>query len=245
MVGLHMKHLYIYVGVILVVIISLLASSLITGFPLRLGGPISSSETGYSTSTISPNTLIITYGGINLAYVLKPDFSIKTMAVNSTAGGVTVPLPGKISVMTFQYIRCPDICHWETYVFVYLMNKTASHGLSEDIVFITLDVDPWRTTFEDVTAYQKSRARELLNKVDWIWVLENVDNMTKIWENFRVFVARDPNTGLITHSVGFYIFNRNGEIVYIVQPTEDGWKNLDKLAPSIWELLYKVAKMGA
>lgn len=237
-----MRHLYIYVGVVLAAVIALIASSLITGFPLQLGSPGSPSGAGLSISSISPNTLAIEYGRTRLANVIKPDFSMASMSVNSTVGNITIPVKDKITLMTFQYIRCPDICHWETYVYVYLMNKTASYGLSRDIVFVTLEVDPWRSTFEDVIAYQKSRAGGLLNKVSWVWVLEGPDEMAKVWENFRVFVARDPGTGLITHSAGFYIFDRSGEIKYMVFPTEDGWKNLDKLAQGIWDLLYGVAK---
>lgn len=145
--------------------------------------------------------------------------------------------------MTFQYIRCPDICHWESYVFVYLMNKTASYRLGNDIVFVTIEVDPWRSTFEDVKAYQRSRAGKLLDSVSWIWVLDSVDKMIEIWRDFRIFVARSDD-GTITHSAGFYIFDRDGRLVYIILPTQDGWRNLDKLAQEVWNIIYSIAKRG-
>lgn len=221
-VGLGVKNLYIYVGVILVAVVALTALSLATGFPFQLRSP---SETG-----------------AGLAYVITPNYSVVSVAVNSTAGNITIPIPGKINVMTFQYLRCPNYCHWESYVLVYLMNKTVSSGLSGDIVFVTIDVDPWRDTYEDITSYQKSRAGGLLNKASWVWVLDDIGKMTEVWSNFRIFVARNPDDLSITHSVGFYIFDRNGKILYYVQPTDNGWENLDKLAPWMWDLLYKVAK---
>ncbi|MDT7888911.1 MAG: SCO family protein [Desulfurococcales archaeon] len=223
-----MKNLYIYVGIAFIAaILSLFIMFNITQYP------VSSSEASNE----------IRYGSTVLAYVIRnPNYSISTADVRSTAGNISLPIRGKASIMTFQYVRCPDICHWETYVFVYLMNKTLSAGLGRDVVFITIDVDPWRSTYQDVTEYQSKRAGKLLSNITWIWVLDDPDRMAKIWENFRIFVARDPNTGLITHSAGFYIFDKEGRLIYIIQPTSEGWKNLEELSKGVWDILYKVAK---
>ncbi len=215
--------------------IVLIALWIIAGPPLPLG------DSGGKGPGTYPGVSQITYGGSTLAYIITPNFSITSMNVTSTVGNITIPVPGKINVMAPQYVRCPDVCHWESYVLVYLMNRTISYGLSEDIVFVTISVDPWKETYEDATSYQKSRARDLLNKASWIWVLGDVDSMIKVWENFRVFVARSPD-GLVVHSTDFYIFDKNGKILYIVRPTNEGWKNLDKLASGMWDLLYRVAK---
>lgn len=220
--GSRVKNLYIYVGIILVLAIAVTASSLATGFPfqLRLGGETKA----------------------DLAYMLTPNYSIVSMSVNSTAGNITIPIPGKINVMTFQYLRCPNYCHWESYVLVYLMNKTVSSGLSGDIVFVTIDVDPWRDTFDDIKSYQRSRAGALLNNASWVWVLDDINKMTDVWSNFRIFVARNPDDLSVIHSTGFYIFDRNGKILYYIQPTPYGWENLDKLSPWMWDLLYRIAR---
>jgi cytochrome oxidase Cu insertion factor (SCO1/SenC/PrrC family) len=77
-------------------------------------------------------------------------------------------------------------------------------------------VDPWRTTYEDVTRYQSSRAGKLLKNVTWIWVLDDVDKMAKVWENFR--------------------------LIYIIQPTKEGWNSLEDLSKGIWDILYRVAE---
>lgn len=221
-----MRNLYIYVGVAavaaIIAIVALLASGLLHT------GSSEGSEYIKADSTV-------------LAYVIKnPNFSITSIYANSTYGNISLPIKGRVSIMTFQYIRCPDICHWETYVFVYLMNRTASYGLGNDIAFVTIDVDPWRSTYEDAISYQRSKAGKLLDSVSWIWVLDSVDKMTEIWRDFRIFVARGDDE--ITHSAGFYIFDRDGRLVYIIQPTQDGWRNLDKLAQEIWKILYSTAK---
>lgn len=233
-----MKNLYIYVGIAFIAIAAI-AILAISGF---LQQAFSSGQQGQSVAG-EGGVFEIKSGSTVLAYVIRnPNYSISTIDVRSAAGDISLPITGRVSVMTFQYVRCPDFCHWETYVVVYLMNKTLSSGLAGDVVFVTIDVDPWRTTYEDVTSYQNSRAGKLLKNVTWIWVLDDVDKMAKVWENFRIFVARDPNTGLITHSVGFYIFNKEGRLIYIIQPTKEGWSRLEDLSKGIWDILYRVAK---
>lgn len=233
-----MKNLYIYVGIAFIAIAAI-ATLAISGIFQQAFSPGQQGQSVVGEGGVSE----IKSGSTVLAYVIRnPNYSISTMEVRSTAGNITLPITSKVSVMTFQYVRCPDICHWETYVLLYLMNKTISSGLAKDVVFVTIDVDPWRSTYQDVESYQSSRAGKLLKNVTWIWVLDDVDKMAKVWENFRIFVARDPNTGLITHSAGFYIFDREGRLIYIIQPTKEGWSNLEALSKEIWDILYKITK---
>ncbi len=233
-----MKNLYIYVGITFIAIVAI-ATLAIAGFLQQAFSP---GQQGQGVAE-EGGVFEIKSGSTVLAYVIRnPNYSISTIDVRSTAGDIKLPITGRVSVMTFQYVRCPDICHWKTYVLVYLMNKTLSLGLAGNVAFVTIDVDPWRTTYEDVTRYQSSRAGKLLKNVTWIWVLDDVDKMVRVWENFRIFVARDPGTGLVTHSAGFYIFDKEGRLIYIVQPTEKGWSNLGDLSKGIWDILYRVAK---
>jgi protein SCO1/2 len=223
-----LRNLYIYIGIVAVAAVTAIVALLVSG--------LLHTSSGEGVEYIKADSTV-------LAYVIKnPNFSITTIYANSTHGNISLPIKAKVSIMTFQYIRCPDICHWESYVFVYLMNKTASYKLGNDIVFLTIDVDPWRSTFEDVISYQRSRAGKLLDSVSWIWVLDSVDKMVEIWRDFRIFVARSDD--LITHSAGFYIFDRDGRLVYIIQPTQDGWRNLDKLAQEMWKIIYNTVKGG-
>jgi protein SCO1/2 len=223
-----LRNLYIYIGIVAVAAVTAIVALLVSG--------LLHTSSGEGVEYIKADSTV-------LAYVIKnPNFSITTIYANSTHGNISLPIKARVSIMTFQYIRCPDICHWESYVFVYLMNKTASYKLGNDIVFLTIDVDPWRSTFEDVISYQRSRAGKLLDSVSWIWVLDSVDKMVEIWRDFRIFVARSDD--LITHSAGFYIFDRDGRLVYIIQPTQDGWRNLDKLAQEMWKIIYNTVKGG-
>jgi protein SCO1/2 len=223
-----LRNLYIYIGIVAVAAVTAIVALLVSG--------LLHTSSGEGVEYIKADSTV-------LAYVIKnPNFSITTIYANSTHGNISLPIKARVSIMTFQYIWCPDICHWESYVFVYLMNKTASYKLGNDIVFLTIDVDPWRSTFEDVISYQRSRAGKLLDSVSWIWVLDSVDKMVEIWRDFRIFVARSDD--LITHSAGFYIFDRDGRLVYIIQPTQDGWRNLDKLAQEMWKIIYNTVKGG-
>jgi len=223
-----LRNLYIYIGIVAVAAVTAIVALVVSG--------LLHTSSGEGVEYIKADSTV-------LAYVIKnPNFSIITIYANSTHGNISLPIKVRVSIMTFQYIRCPDICHWESYVFAYLMNKTASYKLENDIVFLTIDVDPWRSTFEDVISYQRSRAGKLLDSVSWIWVLDSVDKMVEIWRDFRIFVARSDY--LITHSAGFYIFDRDGRLVYIIQPTQDGWRNLDKLAQEMWKIIYNTVKGG-
>lgn len=220
-----MAKLYLYVGLVFATALAALAIYMAVQSP-AVQGPGEARESGGSVISV-------------YSY---PNWSYTTMVLNSTVGPVEIPVKGKITVMTFQYLRCPDICHWESYVFAYLMNRTVSSGLGDRVVFVTIDVDPWRDTLDDVRKYQAmwiGRSGVTPDRVSWIWVLDDPDKMDQAYKNFKIFVA-PTSEGLITHSAGFYIFDQSGRLAYVVLPKD--WSRLDSIAASVWSLVENVAK---
>ncbi len=187
---------------------------------------------------------IVTGGGledygkyVKVYYVGQHLFPLK---INSTAGEVTVPIEGKVNVFVPQYVRCPDVCHYETNIMRYAMLKLQEDGLLDRVVFVTVEVDPWKGTVEEARQYIEESTEPLGIEPNWIWVGSegDIETLKKLWIQLGITVQRDPETGLIQHTAGFYIVSENGFYLYFVGPTPDGWKAQDKVA----EALYLVIK---
>jgi protein SCO1/2 len=164
------------------------------------------------------------------------------LTVNSTSGPMEVPVKGKINVFVPQYVRCPDICHMETIVMLYVMKTLMDKGLVDDVVWITVDVDPWSSTLEDARSYMKAKAggaglNILVDRGFWVWVLDSEDKLRKIWSQLDIRVER-TRTGLVAHTAGFVIVDGDGYIRYYVNPRD--WANLTAIADKIVELVENI-----
>ncbi|MCE4599040.1 MAG: SCO family protein [Desulfurococcales archaeon] len=168
------------------------------------------------------------------------------LIVNTTEGVVRVPVEGRINVFVPQYVNCPDICHIETLIMLYVMEKTVEAGISDRIVWVTVEVDPWRSEPGIVARYMRDMAGDLYGKVDWIWILEKGDKLEKIWKQLGIVAQRDDKTGLIGHTAGFYIADENGTLLYYIKPKstvlENAWENPKDIGDGLWELLKHLAK---
>jgi cytochrome oxidase Cu insertion factor (SCO1/SenC/PrrC family) len=168
--------------------------------------------------------------------------SPRQILAQSDQGKIVIPVKGKINIMTFQYLRCPDICHWESFVISYIVNKSIADGINDRIVIITIGVDPWRDTFEDVREYKEKWIGEYRDKVEWYWILDTPENMAKVWNTFKIVSVYNKDTGLVTHTAGFWIFDEEGRIQYQVVPTPNGWKDLGSLAKNLYNLIKVMAE---
>ncbi|MCE4599372.1 MAG: SCO family protein [Desulfurococcales archaeon] len=176
--------------------------------------------------------------GIGVSIWNKP---LQSFTVNSTAGMIEIPVKGKVNVITPQYVRCPDICHLESQMMIYAMEQAVKEGVSNDIVFITLDVDPWTGTYSMALDYQSRVAGDMLDDVEWIWVLDSVDKMQEIYKAYDIYVEFDNKTKLVNHFGGFLITDRNGKLVYIIHPD---WNRVYDTAVVLWDKIYEVLKGG-
>ena len=177
------------------------------------------------------------YGSV-LAY--DPPLPLATFKLNSTEGPIEFPIKGKLNVVTPQYLGCPDICPLESLMMVYTMAKLAEDGLQDKVVFVTVDVDPWRDTPEAARNYMEGYAGELMQKgVKWIWLVDDVDVMKEVWDNLTIFVQKDFESGLVTHTGGFYIISPDGRLLYFLSPSSLGWQEPDKFAVLLYDTVIK------
>ncbi len=144
------------------------------------------------------------------------------------------PVPGVVNVVTPQYVSCPDICHFESLVLQYLRAKLAQEGLADRVVFVTVEVDPWGTSLEAVQGYM--RPWLTVEGPTWLWIVSDEDVLRRVWLELGVAASQDPETGLVSHTAGFYIVDDRGVLLYLVEPVWDS-ANFEA-APGIAQGLY-------
>ncbi len=171
---------------------------------------------------------------------------VEAFTLESTAGQVLFPVPGKVNVVTPQYLSCPDICPLESIMLKYVMSKVVEAGWQDRVVFITIDVDPWKDSPEAAQAYIDAYASDLLSRgVKWVWIVDAPENMQKVWDALKIYVEKDPETGLVTHTGGFFIISPDGELLYFLSPSSAGWREPDKFAEMLWITLKEVVEAGS
>ena len=184
------------------------------------------------------NRPVESVGGVN---VLEWNRPVERVTIMSSEGPIELPIKGKVNVVVPQYVNCPDICHLESLMMKYAMEKSVEEGLAGEIVWVTIDVDPWNGTMEAARNYMESIAGDLMGKVEWIWVLDSLDNMRKVYDAYTMAVERDNETGLVTHTALFYIVDREGVIRYIVSPN---WEDISGTGAVLWSKIKEVVKEG-
>ena len=196
--------------------------------------------TGLVGPRIEENRPAEVYGSVSVTRWDKP---APVFTVNSTKGVITFPVKGKVNVITPQYVRCPDICHLESQMMVYAMEKLKEEGLLDQVVFITIDVDPWNGTLDMARDYQRRVAKDLLDDVEWIWVLDSVEKMQEIYKAYDIYVERVKHgtVYLVNHFGGFFIIDKDGTLRYIVHPD---WNKIYDTAVVLHDKIVEVIKEG-
>ena len=171
----------------------------------------------------------------DVVQVLMPDKPLFPLTVQSLDGPLTVPIKGKVNVFVPQYVNCPDICHYETMIMLYVMNQTIASGIADRIVWVTIDVDPQSSTPDAARAYMRGMARDMLEKVDWRWLLDTPERMQRVYLLFEMSVQKDTETGLVGHTAGFFIVNEEGRLLYYVKPKT--WEDPAGVGNALYEIL--------
>ncbi|MCE4602572.1 MAG: SCO family protein [Desulfurococcales archaeon] len=177
------------------------------------------------------------YGTVSVSNWNKP---APVYTINSTAGPVTIPVEGKVNVLLPQYVRCPDICHLESQMMIYVMNRSIQEGWADEVVWVTVEVDPWDGTPEMAVEYQKRVAKDLLDKVNWIWLFDSVEKMQEFYDAYGIYVEK-AESGLVNHFGGFLIIDKNGVIRYIVHPD---WNKVYDTAQVLYDKVVELVREG-
>lgn len=115
---------------------------------------------------------------------------------------------GKITVVFFGFIQCPDVCPTTLAELAQVRQKLGADGDRLQVLFIT--VDPERDTPEII--------RQYLAQFDpsFIGLRGNAEQVAEAAKTFKVFYAKvpaDPAPNYtMDHSAGMYIFDETGAV---------------------------------
>ena len=173
--------------------------------------------------------------------------SMFPMILETTEGPIRIPIEGRINVFVPQYVNCPDICHIESMIMTYVMEKSIQEGFNDRIAWVTVEVDPWSTNESAVREYMESVAGDKLERgVLWVWVTEKGEKLEKLWGQLGIRAQKDPYTGLVGHTAGFYIVDGDtGMILYYIKPNtvpgSNAWEKPYDVAQGLYRLLKEMA----
>ncbi|MFZ8788202.1 MAG: SCO family protein [Acidilobaceae archaeon] len=174
------------------------------------------------------------------ASVVGPDMlnrTVRSFTLNSTLGVITIPIEGRVNVLTPQYVGCPDMCHWETAILVALFQHVYEGGLVDKVAFITIGVDPWSENLDVARGYQMVKAGSWIERgVYWAWAYDKLDIMEEVWREYSIYVERDNRTGLVNHFAGFLIVV-DEKLKYLIVPTAEGWAKPASVASVIYDII--------
>lgn len=250
--------------VVFLAVVAILALAVSIGFGFIVGEKILG-EAKENSAVARQNTYVT---------VITYDKPLPGFTVNTTFGEVTIPVEGKINIVTPQYVYCPDVCHWETSILYYTVQKLYEEGLLDEVVIVTIGVNPYYETLIDGKEYQLAKMGDFIEKgLKWYWVLEQLEKQRQIWEAFGIGVVPYCKTvdgefypelsdeefiklidegrcdpimgGGVNHTAGFFIVDKEGMLRYFVAPSEEGWIAGQKyVAEALYELIYEMIREG-
>ncbi|MFB9990177.1 SCO family protein [Bacillus benzoevorans] len=124
----------------------------------------------------------------------------------------------KLKLVEFMYGHCPDICPTTTIRMNMLKKDLEKAGVFGDKVqFITVTIDPYRDTPEELMDYMKTF--EIEDDGNWILltgdpknIKEDVVEIKELGETFQ-FQYRDPGDGFYVHSTFVFLLNENNRFI--------------------------------
>jgi len=142
--------------------------------------------------------------------IIEYDRPLPEFRVQSTFGEITVPVKGKVNIVLPQYVYCPDVCHWETSILLYALEMLKEKGYMDDIVIVTIGVNPFYETLDQGREYQLSKLGDYIEEgLEWYWVLEPYEIQKQLWDAFGIGV------------VPYCIIEEGGEETYVELTPEE------------------------
>jgi protein SCO1 len=124
----------------------------------------------------------------------------------------------KLKLVEFIYTQCPDICPTTTQKMVQLKDNLEKNGVfGEDIKFITITIDPYRDTPEELQRYMNGF--EIENGDDWVYLTGNKESIQADQKKIREvadslqFQYKDPGNGQFVHTSFTYLVDNHNQFV--------------------------------
>lgn len=123
---------------------------------------------------------------------------------------------GKVVVMFFGYVQCPDVCPTTMAEMATVMNELGPAGNEVQVLFVT--VDPERDTQQLLAEYVPAFDKRFLGLHG---TPEQIDQVAR---EFKVFYAKGkggtPESYTVDHTAGSYVFDRDGRLRLFVRHGE-------------------------
>jgi len=136
---------------------------------------------------------------------------------------------GKVLVVFFGFVQCPDVCPTTLAEFVQVRNSLGKDGDRVQVAFVT--VDPERDTPEVL--------RQYVTQFDpsFIGLRGDADATARVAKSFKVFYAKvpgkEPGSYTMDHTAGVYIYDPEGHLRLFARHNA----GVDALAGDIRQLL--------
>lgn len=115
---------------------------------------------------------------------------------------------GKVVILFFGFMHCPDICPTTLTELNGLMNTLGTDAQSVQVLFVT--VDPERDKMENLAPYM-----EVFNP-DFLGLWGTSDEIETVTKEFKVIYQKvagsTPDRYSVDHSAGTYVFDKNGKV---------------------------------
>ena len=115
---------------------------------------------------------------------------------------------GKVLVVFFGFVQCPDVCPTTLAEFVQVKNSLGKDGDKVKVAFVT--VDPERDTPEILRAYVTQFDPSFLG------LRGDADATARVAKSFKVFYAKvpgkEPGSYTMDHTAGVYIYDPEGHL---------------------------------
>ncbi len=115
---------------------------------------------------------------------------------------------GKVVILFFGFMHCPDICPTTLTELNGLMNTLGTDAQSVQVLFVT--VDPERDKMENLASYM-----EVFNP-DFLGLWGTSDEIETVTKEFKVIYQKvagsTPDRYSVDHSAGTYVFDKNGKV---------------------------------
>lgn len=117
-------------------------------------------------------------------------------------------LDGKIKLVSFIYLRCPDVCPPTTAKMAKLQNELKREGIfGRDVVFVTITIDPERDTLDALKEYAGKFEADLSG---WYFLRGSAEATKSITNGFGFVVQRQGD--LVIHSNRTYLVDGDHNI---------------------------------
>jgi len=117
-------------------------------------------------------------------------------------------LEGKVKLVSFIYLRCPDVCPPTTAKMAKLQNELKREGVfGRDVVFVTITVDPERDTPEALKEYAGKFGADLSG---WYFLRGSSEDTKRMTDGFGFVTQKQGD--LVIHSNRTYLVDGDHNI---------------------------------